>query len=156
MCGISAALLWILLPSQCRQEASESFDDFHIRLKGPAEAADLTVDSEKWMTVRILASSRDAEAKQKLFAMRDFPTLQQAVDVCRSEESARQNVRELDGQAAVSRVPDQKRRDKVAATNKGPKCPTCKRKPQARRRPAPRRTKRAMRAMQPVTFLSVA
>jgi len=115
--------------AECRQEATESFDDFHIRLKGLAEAADLTVDAEKWMTVRILAGSRDAEAKQKLFAMKSFPTLQQAVDMCRSEESARQNVRELDGQAAVSRVPVyQKRRDKVAAPNKGPKCSTCGRK----------------------------
>ena len=82
------------------------------------------------MTVRILAGSRDTEAKQKLFAMKSFPTLQQAVDMCRSEESARQNVRKLDGQAAVSRVPVyQKRRDKAAAPNKGPKCSTCGRKP---------------------------
>ena len=112
--------------AECRQKATESFDDFHIRLKSLAEAADLTVDLEKWMTVHILAGSRDAEAKQKLFAMRDFPSLRQAVDVCRSEESARQNVRELDGQAAVSRVPVyQKRRDKAATQNKGPKCSTC-------------------------------
>jgi len=74
--------------AECRQETAETFDDFHIRLKGLAEAADLTVDAEKWMTVRILAGSRDAEAKQKLFAMKSFPTLQQAVDTCRSEESA--------------------------------------------------------------------
>ena len=119
--------------AECRQEATESFDDFHIRLKGLAEAADLTSDSEKWMTVRILAGSRDAEAKQKLFAMKGFPTLQQAVDACRSEESARQNVRELDGQAAVSRVPVyQKRREKTATPNKGPKCSTCGRKPHAK------------------------
>ena len=116
--------------AECRQEATESFDDFHIRLKSLAEAADLTVDSEKWMTVRILAGSRDAEAKQKLFAMATLPTLQQAVDICRSEESARQNVRELDGQSAVSRVPVyQKRRDKATAQTKGPKCSTCGRKP---------------------------
>ena len=119
--------------AECRQEATESFDDFHIRLTGLAEAADLTVDAEKWMTVRILVGSRDAEAKQKLFAMKSFPTLQQAVDTCRSEESARQNVRELDGQAAVSRVPVyQKRRDKAAAPTKGPKCSTCGRKPHSK------------------------
>ena len=82
------------------------------------------------MTVLILAGSRDAEAKQKLFAMKKFPKLQQAVDTCRSEESARQNVRELDGQAVVSRVPVyQKRRDKASAPTKGPKCSTCGHKP---------------------------
>jgi len=54
--------------------------------------------------------------------MATLPTLQQAVDICRSEESARQNVRELDGQSVVSRVPVyQKRRDKAAAQTKGPK-----------------------------------
>jgi len=62
--------------------------------------------------------------------MRDFPTLRQAVDVCRTEESARQNVRELDGQATLSRVPVyQKRREKAATQNKGPKCSMCGRRP---------------------------
>ena len=50
--------------AECRQESSESFDDFYIRMKGLAEAAEITTELEKWMTVRILAGSRDAEARQ--------------------------------------------------------------------------------------------
>ena len=115
--------------AECRQESSESFDDFYIRMKGLAEAAEITTELEKWMTVRILAGSRDAEEKQKLFAIKPLPTLQQAVDVCRSEESARLNVRELEGQSAISRVPVyQRRREKATESARGIKCSACAKK----------------------------
>ena len=81
------------------------------------------------MTVRILAGSGDTAAKQKLFALGSFPSLQQAITVCRSEESARSNVRELDGQPAIGRVPVyQKRYDRKAASDL-PTCATCGGKP---------------------------
>ena len=68
-------------------------------------------------------------AKQKLFALGSFPSLQQAITVCRSEESARSNVRELDGQPAIGRVPVyQKRYDRKAASDL-PTCATCGGKP---------------------------
>ena len=115
--------------AECRQETSETFDDFYIRLKGLVEAAEITTELEKWMTVRILAGSRDAEAKQKLFAVKPLPTLQQAVDICRIEESARLNVHELEGSAAVARLPVyRRRREKTAQAASGARCFACAKK----------------------------
>ena len=115
--------------AECRQETSETFDDFYISSKGLAEAAEITTELDEWRTVRILAGSRDAEAKQKLFAVKLLPMLQQAVDVCRSEESARLNVRELEGSAAVARLPVyQRRREKKAEAASGARRFACAKK----------------------------
>jgi hypothetical protein len=79
-----------------RQGPSESFDEFYIGLRRLAEAADLCgACSETRLVTRIIAGTRDAETKKKLLAISPFPSLQVAVNICRSEESARANERIL-------------------------------------------------------------
>jgi hypothetical protein len=88
-----------------RQGPSESFDDFFIGLRRLADAADLCgTCSDSRMATRIMAGIRDSETKKKLLALTPFPSLQQAVNVCRSEESARANERSLSHQAGVAAV----------------------------------------------------
>lgn len=75
-----------------RQEPSESFDDFFIGLRRLADAADLCVTcSETRLVTRIIAGTRDSETKKKLLAISPFPSLQDTVNICHSEESARAN-----------------------------------------------------------------
>ncbi|XP_046438430.1 uncharacterized protein LOC124189960 [Daphnia pulex] len=88
-----------------RQGPSESFDDFYIGLRRLAEAADLCgACSETRLVTRIIAGTRDAETKKKLLAISPFPCLQVAVNICRSEESARANERTLSGQSGVAAI----------------------------------------------------
>jgi hypothetical protein len=88
-----------------RQGPSESFDDFYIGLRRLAEAADLCgTCSETRLVTRIIAGTRDAETKKKLLAISPFPSLQVAVNTCRSEESARANERTLSRQSGVAAI----------------------------------------------------
>lgn len=69
---------------ECRQHTSESFDDFYIRLRTLADAADMCaacLDSR--MATRIMAGIRDTETRRKLLALSPFPTGQQAINICR-------------------------------------------------------------------------
>jgi hypothetical protein len=67
----------------CRQSTSETFDDFYIRLRGLAEAADLCVTySDTRLTTRIMAGIRDSETRRKLLALSPFPTLQNTINIC--------------------------------------------------------------------------
>ncbi len=68
-----------------------AFDDFYISLRRLVDAADLCgacIDSR--MATRIMAQIRDSETKKKLVALSPFLTTQ-AVNLYRSEESARAN-----------------------------------------------------------------
>ena len=88
-----------------RQGPSESFDDFFIGLRRLADAADLCgTCADSRMATRIIAGIRDSETKNKLLALTPFPSLQRAVNVCRSEESARANERSLSHQAGVTAI----------------------------------------------------
>ena len=52
----------------------------------------------------IIAGTRDAETKKKLLTINPFPSLQVAVNICRSEESARANEWTLSGQSGVAAI----------------------------------------------------
>ena len=92
-----------------RQGPAETVDDFYIGLRRPADSADLCgtcLDSR--MTTRIMAGVRDSETKKKLLAISPFPTAQEAVNLCRSEESARANEKILSKQSGVSFIQHKK------------------------------------------------
>ena len=73
----------------CTQQAGETFDDFYIRLKRTADCALLRGDCiDQRMTTRIMSGIRDSDVRKKLMSLSPFPTVGQAVNLCRSEESA--------------------------------------------------------------------
>ncbi len=77
---------------ECRQEVNEPFDDFYIKLRRIAEYAELcTTCWDSRLSTRIISGIRDQEARKKFLTKTPFPTLQEAVDLCRSEESATKN-----------------------------------------------------------------
>ncbi|KAK4028000.1 hypothetical protein OUZ56_017163 [Daphnia magna] len=55
-------------------------------------------------TTRIMAGIRDSETKKKLLALSPFPTTQAAVNLCKSEESARTNEKVLSSQTGVASI----------------------------------------------------
>ena len=81
---------------ECHQSANETFDEFFTRLKRLAGTAELCVNcSDERLATRVMAGVRDSESRKKLLSLTPFPTLQQAVNLCRGEESARANERTL-------------------------------------------------------------
>ena len=52
----------------------------------------------------VMAGIRDTDTKRKLLALSLFPTSQQAINICRSEESAKANEKSLSNPPAVSYV----------------------------------------------------
>ena len=73
-----------------KQEEGEPFDQFYIALREIANDADLCkrcIDDR--LTTRIMSGIRDPETRRKLLTYTPPPSLQTAVDVCRSDESAR-------------------------------------------------------------------
>ena len=77
---------------ECRQAQYESFDDFYILLRKIADCADLCTHCiDPRLTTRIICGIQDQEARKKPLAASPFPTLQAAVNLCRSEESAARN-----------------------------------------------------------------
>jgi hypothetical protein len=90
----------------CHQSATESFDDFYIRFRNLTDAADLCAACrDTRLTTRIMAGVRDTETKRKLLALSPFPTAQQTINICRSEESAKANEKSLSNPSAISHVP---------------------------------------------------
>ncbi|KZS02114.1 Uncharacterized protein APZ42_000982, partial [Daphnia magna] len=90
---------------ECKQGTTETFDEFYIRLKNLAEAANLCIAClDERMATRIMAGIQDAETKRRLLAISPFPTSQQTINICRSEESARANERSLSGPASVAKI----------------------------------------------------
>ncbi|EFX69941.1 hypothetical protein DAPPUDRAFT_257720 [Daphnia pulex] len=99
------------------QSNTESFEDFYIRLRRLADAADLCatcVDAR--VATRIMAGIRDTETKRKLLALTPFPSAQQAINMCRSEEAARMNERSLSNQSSINHVRQHQRNDATAAS----------------------------------------
>ena len=89
----------------CRQSTSETFDDFYIRLRGLAEAADLCVTcSDTRLTTRIMAGIQDSETRRKLLALSPFPTLQNTINICQSEEAAKANEKSLSTPQVISHM----------------------------------------------------
>ena len=73
-----------------KQEEGEPFDQFYIALREIANNADLCqhcIDDR--LTTRIMSGIRDPETRRKLLTYTPPPSLQTTVDVCRSDESAR-------------------------------------------------------------------
>jgi hypothetical protein len=90
---------------ECYQSTSESFEDFYIRLRRLADAADRCgTCADARIATRIMAGVRDTETKRKLLALSPFPSAQQAINVCRSEEAARINEKSLSNQSVVHHV----------------------------------------------------
>jgi hypothetical protein len=56
------------------------------------------------MTTRVMAGIQNTYTKRKLLALSPFPTSQQAINLCRSEESAKANMKSLSNLPAVSYV----------------------------------------------------
>jgi hypothetical protein len=63
-----------------------------------------------------MAGIRDTEAKRKLLALTPFPSAQQAINMCRSEEAARMNERSLSNQSSINHVRPHQRNDATAAS----------------------------------------
>ena len=90
---------------ECRQTTKETFDEFYIRLQRVAGCADLCAHCrDDRLTTRIITGILDQEARKKLLAMPTFPTLKQAVDLCRAEEAASFNEPMLRGASGVNKV----------------------------------------------------
>ena len=57
-----------------------------------AEDSDLCAECrDPRLTTRIISGVRDAGTRKKLLAVRPFPTLEKAVDICRSDEHSKAN-----------------------------------------------------------------
>ena len=79
-----------------RQELGETFDEYYIALREIANNADLCkVCIDDRLTTRIMAGIRDPEIRRKLLAHTPRPPLQTTKNICRSEESARNDELEL-------------------------------------------------------------
>ena len=120
---------------ECHQTTTESFDDFYMRLRrlaGPAQLCGTCEDEQ--MATAIMTGIRDAATKQKLLSLVPFPAAQVAVNLCRSEESARANVGTLQGTADISAVhhqqqptnPHMQQQGRSGARQKG-RCKFCNR-----------------------------
>ena len=83
-----------------RQQPGESFDDFLVALRKLGANADLCHEClDQRITTQIMLGIRDVELKTKLLAMHPYPPSQEAIDLCRSVESASINASELSSPA---------------------------------------------------------
>lgn len=131
---------------ECRQSDTETFDEFYIRLQRIAECADLcTACWDERLTTKIISGIKDAETRRKLLALPEFPKLQDAVNTCRSEESAAQNAPILGRQqASINAVSKQQRNRSISpARDRDSKknCHRCGRKPHPEGETCPARGK---------------
>ena len=79
-----------------RQQEGETFDEYYIALREIANNADLCkVCIDDRLTTRIMSGIRDPEIRRKLLAHTPPPSLQTTINICRSEESARNDELEL-------------------------------------------------------------
>jgi hypothetical protein len=109
-----------------RQGSSETFDDFYIGLRRLADAADLCATCfDSRLVTRIIAGTRDTDTKKKLLAMSPFPSLQAAINVCRSEEAARANERSLSGQSGISAIQNKQSRPEHHQAKDTKECGAC-------------------------------
>jgi hypothetical protein len=86
-----------------RQDHGATFDEFYIGLQRIAKCADLCQHCfDQRMTTRVMSGICDQEVRKKLLAITPFPSLQTAVDLCRSEEAAGKNESLLSRSGATS------------------------------------------------------
>ena len=79
-----------------RQEEGETFDEYYIALREITNNADLCkVCIDDRLTTRIMSGIRGPEIRRKLLANTPPPSLQTTINICRSEESARNDELEL-------------------------------------------------------------
>lgn len=100
----SVAIDWVEF-EECQQFLGETFDEFYIRLRQIAGGADLChgcFDSR--VTTRIISGIKESETRRKLLARIPFPSLQEAIIICRTEESASQNGQILGTSSPINRV----------------------------------------------------
>jgi uncharacterized membrane protein YgcG len=109
---------------ECRQHTSESFDDFYIRLRTLANAADMCAAClDSLMATRIMAGIRDTETRRKLLALSPFPTGQQAINICRSDKSAKASEKSLNHPPSVAQLHSKSQRPDTASDNH--RCGSC-------------------------------
>lgn len=123
---------------KCTQQSGESFDDFYIRLKRIADCAQLcNACLDQRMTTRIMSGIRDSDVRKKLMSLTPFPDMVQALNLCRSNESAvkskhhfanRQVAKVKNAQLKKSEKPSQKSPSTCKACGNAPhgpggKCP---------------------------------
>lgn len=119
---------------ECRQSQIETFDEYYIRLQRIAECADLCPTCwDERLTTKVITGTRDLETKRKLLALPEFPKLQEAVNICRSEESAAENAPILGRQrTAINKISRYQKNHSASYENgrDGKKiCQQCGRKP---------------------------
>ena len=107
----------------CTQQAGETFDDFYIRLKRTADCALLRGDCiDQRMTTRIMSGIRDSDVRKKLMSLSPFPTMDQAVDLCRSEESAAQSEHQFTNRHVAKVKTQHKKTEKTETKTEDAQC----------------------------------
>ena len=94
---------------QCRQHPGETFDSFYIRLRRLADCSDLCehcIDMQ--ITTHIINGIHNAEARKRLLEITPFPTLVQALLVCRSTEITLKNVSLLSDTKNINKISERK------------------------------------------------
>ena len=107
----------------CTQQAGETFDDFYIRLKRTVDCALLCGDCiDQRMTTRIMSGIRDSDVRKKLMSLSPFPTMDQAVDLCRSEESAAQSEHQFTNRHVAKVKTQHKKTEKTETKTEDAQC----------------------------------
>ena len=90
---------------ECHQSATETFDEFYIRLRNLTGLVVLCPNYiDEQLDTSIMTDIRDTPMKQKLLAMTKFPSTQTTMNLCHSEETTRADVNALDGQLEIIAV----------------------------------------------------
>ena len=91
----------------CRkQEEGESFDQYLVALKSLADDAELCERcSDTQVTTLVINGVRNHDARRKLLALKKFPSLAEATDVCRAEEGAAKTSSSDENKISVTKVP---------------------------------------------------
>ena len=97
----------------CKQAVGEKFDTFYQRLQKIAHCADLcSTCFDTRMTTRLMSGIRDEEIRKKLLALLPFPKLEDALNLCRTEENASKNAPLFNPSISVHQVNENKNRDR--------------------------------------------
>lgn len=87
------------------QEKGETFDEYYVVVRKLSEEGDLCGHCiEQRLTTRIMSGIINQDVRQKLLAMTPFPSLQQVIDICRSEESASKDSHAISNKSYIERI----------------------------------------------------
>ena len=76
----------------CKQQEGETIDHYHVRLKHLAEDAELCAHCcDDQITSVFTVGIKDPAIRKKLLGLSEFPKLEDAVKLCRSQEAAKKN-----------------------------------------------------------------